>query len=210
MSDSNPQVDNYLAEGCGRCKLGGTPACKVHTWSEELNLLRSLVLDSGLNEELKWSQPCYTLNGKNILLVTAFKEYACIAFFKGSLLTDEQNLLVAPGENSQASRQLRFTSVDSITQNVNAIQRYIQNAIDIEKQGRKVEFSSTKELEYPEELELKMRADPEFKKAFEALTPGRQRGYLLHFTGAKQSDTRTARIEKYAEHILKGKGLHDR
>lgn len=206
----NAEVDQYLIDGCGRCSLYRTPECKVHNWTEELKLLRSIVLESGLQEEFKWKQPCYTYNGGNILIVTAFKDYACIAFFKGSLLEDSYNMLVQPGENSQAARQLRFTSLNSITENEEAITRYILSAIEIEKQGKKVDFSAKKDLDYPEELQQKMDADGIFKKAFESLTPGRQRGYLLHFSSAKQSETRASRIEKYELHILAGKGMHDR
>lgn len=206
----NPAVDQYLIDGCGRCSLYRTPECKVHQWADELKLLRSIVLESGLVEDFKWKQPCYTLNGSNVLLVTAFKDFACIAFFKGSLLRDDQKMLVQPGENSQAARQLRFTSVDSIADNVDAIKQYVLEAIEIEKQGKKVDFSAKKELDYPEELQRKMDADELFKKAFESLTPGRQRGYLLHFSSAKQSETRASRIEKYEAHILAGKGMHDR
>lgn len=206
----NAEVDQYLIDGCGRCSLYRTPECKVHNWTEELRLLRSIVLESGLQEEFKWKQPCYTYNGGNVLIVTAFKDYACIAFFKGSLLKDDQNMLVQPGENSQAARQLRFTSVGSVADSIEVIKRYIMAAIEIEKQGKKVDFSAKKHLDHPEELQQKMDADGVFKKAFESLTPGRQRGYLLHFSNAKQSETRRSRIEKYESYILAGKGMHDR
>jgi len=204
----NPQVDRYLIEGCGRCSLYQTPECKVHTWSDELSQLRAIVLDTGLKEDFKWSQPCYTLDNKNILLVTAFKAYATIAFFKGSLLKDPNNILTAPGKNSHAVRQLRFTSSKKIIEMSPIIKTYIRNAIEIEKTGVKVNFKKTPEL-IPDELQKKFDANPSFKTAFQALTPGRQRGYILHFSQPKQSKTRADRIEKYSPQIMKGKGLND-
>lgn len=205
----SPYVDQYLAEGCGRCPLGGTPQCKVHTWQDELIHLRMIVNDSGLNEEYKWKQPCYTFEDNNVLLVTAFKNYATLAFFKGALLKDPKGILVAPGENSQAVRQLRFTSVAQITSNETSIRAYIKEAIDIEKKGLKIEFKKQPEA-ILEELEAKFEEDPAFQAAFEALTPGRQRGYLLHFSAAKQSQTRVSRIEKAMEKIFEGKGWNER
>lgn len=203
-------VDNYLKEGCGRCELVGTPECKVQFWPEELVALRSIVLGCGLNEELKWGQPCYTHNGKNVLIVTAFKEYACLSFFKGSLLKDPEKILVEPGKHSQAARQLRFTDVKTIQKQKNVLKKYIQNAIDVEKAGLEVEYKKTSDYEVPEELQIKFAEDSAFKDAFRALTPGRQRGYLLYFSGAKQSSTRMNRIEKYIPRIVDGLGLHDR
>lgn len=203
-------VDNYLKEGCGRCDLVGTPQCKVRFWPEELIALRAIVLDCGLTEELKWQQPCYTLNGKNVLIVTAFKEYACISFFKGSLLKDPEKILVEPGKNSQAARQIRFTDVKDIHKQSKILKKYIQNAIAVEEAGLDVEYKKTSDYEVPEELQVKFAEDPVFKAAFEGLTPGRQRGYLLHFSGAKQSATRINRIEKSIPRILDGLGIHDR
>jgi uncharacterized protein YdeI (YjbR/CyaY-like superfamily) len=201
-------VDAYLAEGCGRCSYYNTPQCKVNNWLEELVTLRSIVLKHGLKEEVKWSQPCYTLDGKNVLLVAAFKDYATVAFFKGSLLKDSQGLLHSPGKSSQAARQLRFTSVEEIIKNRKAIDTYIEQAILLEKEGKKVEFSKDIE-ELPDELEQKFIEDPAFEKAFKSLTPGRQRGYILHFSQPKQSTTRVARIEKYYNQIMAGQGIHD-
>lgn len=204
----NPKVDQYLLDGCGRCSLGGTPECKVHSWQNELKQLRRIVLDCGLTEELKWKVPCYTYQGQNVLLVSAFKDYACISFFKGSIMKDAHATLEKPGENSQAVRFLKFTDATRIVKMESTIKTYIFEAIEIEKAGLKVKFKKSPEP-IPEELLVKFKVNPELKNAFEALTPGRQRGYILYFSGAKQSATRTARIEKYSGSILKGKGLHD-
>lgn len=205
----NPKVDIYLEEGCGRCALYQTPQCKVHNWTEELKQLRRIVLDCGLLEEFKWSQPCYTFKNKNTLLVTAFKEYATIAFFKGALLKDPNKILVAPGENSQATRQLRFTTVKDIIEKEAIIKTYIFEAIEVEKAGLKINFKKEPEP-MPEELQQKLQELPTLKTAFDALTPGRQRAYILHFSQAKQSKTRVARIEKQTANILKGKGFNER
>lgn len=204
----NVSVDLYLDEGCGRCSHYQTPECKVHTWHKELVQLRRIVLDCGLQEEFKWSQPCYTYKGKNVLLVTAFVDYACISFFKGSLIEDSQNLLTAPGKSSQAARQLRFTDFKKISEQEDTIRAYVFQAVEIEKAGLKVKFEKNHEA-VPDELRDKLENDESFRAAFNALTPGRQRGYILHFSQAKQSATRTARIEKYTPHILRGEGIHD-
>lgn len=208
MSKKNPEIDAYLAEGCGRCSLGGTPDCKVHSWQTELKKLRKIVLDCGLTEERKWSIPCYTWNNSNVLLIAAFKDYCALTFFKGALLKDPENILSKPGENTQAGRLIRFTNAKEITKLEPVIKVYIKEAMEIEDAGLKVEFK--KELEpIPEELERKMDEDPALKDAFYALTPGRQRGYILYFSAAKQSKTREARIEKYIDRILDGQGIHD-
>lgn len=206
----NSGVDIYLSEGCGRCSLGGTPDCKVHSWQEELKLLRIIMLESGLTEEVKWSVPCYTFQDRNILIVSAFKDYCSVSFFKGTLLQDEKGLLEKPGENSQAARLFKFTSVRQIIESEPYIKAYIHEAIEIEKSGQKVDFRQKDELDLPEELQYRMEEDPELKEAFEALTPGRQRGYVLYFSAPKQSKTRESRIEKYIPKILEGKGFHDR
>ena len=206
----NPNVDQYLVEGCMRCKYGGTPDCKVNTWREHLKLLRNIVIDCGLTEDFKWKQPCYTYNDRNVLLVTAFKEFATISFFKGALLSDGQGLMAAPGDNSQAYRQLRFTSIDQILELEAEIRAYIFEAIEIEKAGLKINFAQKEELVYPEELTEILNKDARLKEAFENLTPGRQRGYILFFSAAKQSQTRKTRIEKYIPNILTGKGMQDR
>ena len=193
-----------------RCKYGGTPDCKVNTWREHLKLLRNIVIDCGLTEDFKWKQPCYTYNDRNVLLVTAFKEFATISFFKGALLSDSQGLMAAPGDNSQAYRQLRFPSIDQILELEAEIRAYIFEAIEIEKAGLKINFAQKEELVYPEELTEILNKDARLKEAFENLTPGRQRGYILFFSAAKQSQTRKTRIEKYIPNILTGKGMQDR
>ena len=202
------EVDLYLEEGCGRCSHHQTPECKVHNWPEELRELRRIVLECELTEEYKWSQPTYTLKGHNVLIVTAFKHYACISFFKGSLLEDTHSMLISPGRSSQAARQLRFTDPKTILENEHKIKSYIYQAIEVEKAGLKVEFRKNPEP-MPEELEKVMEDDPVFAAAFESLTPGRQRGYILHFSQPKQSATRLSRIEKCTPKILNGEGMHD-
>ena len=209
MESTNPQVDHYLLEGCGRCPLGGTPDCKVHNWTAELTELRRIVLDCGLKEELKWGVPCYTFNGANVLMVSALKNYCALSFFKGVLLQDARGLLQKPGENSQSDRLFRFTKVEDILRLAPTIKEYIYEAIEIEKAGLKVTFK--KELEpIPTEFQEVLDADPALKAAFDALTPGRKRGYILYFSGAKQSKTRTSRVKKYIPKIMEGKGFHDR
>ncbi|MGW8314539.1 MAG: YdeI/OmpD-associated family protein [Bacteroidales bacterium] len=205
----NPEVDQYLALGCGRCSNYATPQCKVHNWPEELDQLRRIVLECGLHEEVKWSQPCYTFQGKNILLVTAFKEYAALAFFKGSLLKDPQKILVAPGQHSQASRQFRFTGKRDVLEKESVIKAYIQEAIELEKAGRNVYFSR-EAGPVPNELQDKFDELPALKSAFEGLTQGRQRGYILYFSQPKQAATRISRIERSINRIFKGKGINDR
>ena len=163
-----------------------------------------------MTEDFKWKQPCYTYNDRNVLLVTAFKEFATISFFKGALLSDSQGLMAAPGDNSQAYRQLRFTSIDQILELEAEIRAYIFEAIEIEKAGLKINFAQKEELVYPEELTEILNKDARLKEAFENLTPGRQRGYILFFSAAKQSQTRKTRIEKYIPNILTGKGMQDR
>jgi len=205
----NKTVDKYFTEGCGRCPLGGTPDCKVHNWTSALELLRRIVLDCGLTEESKWGVPCYTFQQKNVLMVSALKDHCCISFFKGSLLSDHKNLLVKPGPNSQASRLFKFGHIDEIEAIESDIKTYIFEAIEVEKAGLKVSFKKNPEP-VPEELEVKLEEDPALNTAFEALTPGRQRGYILYFSQPKQSKTRMARIEKCIPMILAGIGLHDK
>jgi uncharacterized protein YdeI (YjbR/CyaY-like superfamily) len=205
----NRKVDLYLEEGCGRCSLFQTPQCKVHHWSEELIQLRRIVLECGLDEEFKWSQPCYMFKKSNILMVTAFKEYAALAFFKGALLSDRNGILVAPGANSQSARQVRFTNVKDIIDLESILKAYIYEAIEMEKIGLKVNFNK-EPLSIPEELQNKFDEIPDLKSAFEALTPGRQRGYILYLSQPKQSKTRESRIEKCMAKIFNGKGINDR
>jgi len=204
----NPRVDEFLVDGCGRCQHYKTPNCKVINFAPVIQALRDIVLECGLIEEYKWSQPCYTHKGNNVLMVSAFKEYAFISFFKGSLLADEKNLLFSPGKSSQASRQFRFVNKSEIQEMEFIIKAYIMESIENEEKGLKVAFKKNPEP-LPEELKQKMDQDEIFKIAFEALTPGRQRGYILHFSQAKQSKTRMARIEKYVPNILNGEGIHD-
>ena len=202
-------VDQYLHIGCGRCANGGTPNCKVHSWVVEIETLRSIALEKGLVEDIKWSIPCYTFNGKNILVIAAFKEYASIGFFKGALINDPENLLIQSSENTNESRHLRFTSVENIAQLAPQVGHFIDQAIEIEKKGLKIPHKKVDEFPLPEELEAFFDNDPAFKSAFERLTPGRQKGYLIHFNGAKQAATRHSRIQKSYQAILAGKGLND-
>jgi len=167
------------------------------------------VLDCGLMEELKWGVPCYTSDQKNIVLIHAFKDYCALLFFKGALLNDAQSMLIQQTENVQAARQIRFTGVRQIRDLETVVKTYIYEAIEVEKAGLEVPFKKTSEFSVPEEFQRKLDEMPALKKAFEALTPGRQRGYLLHFSAPKQSKTREARIEKCMQQILDGKGLND-
>ena len=169
MNRLNPKVDVYLVAGCGRCPLGNTPECKVHNWTEELETLRSIVLDCGLTEELKWGVPCYTFQDKNILIVGAFKDYCSVSFFKGSLLKDVNGVLVSPGENSQAARMFRFTNVGEILEIEPILKAYIHEAIEVEKAGLTVQFKPISEHKIPEELQRKLNDDPAFNSAFNAL-----------------------------------------
>lgn len=206
----NTDVDLYLVNGCGRCSLGGTLACKVNTWREELQELRRIVLDSGLTEELKWSVPCYTFQGNNVVVVAAFRDYCAISFFKGALLKDVEGILEKPGEHTQGVRLIRFTDVGDILDMEPLLGAYIREAVEVERAGLDVEFPERTELVYPEEFQRKLEENLALKDAFERLTPGRQRAYILYFSAPKRSGTRTSRIEKCAPLILKGKGLHDR
>lgn len=205
----NTTVDNYLLKGCGRCSLGGTADCKVHKWISELKLLRKIVLDCGLKEESKWGVPCYTYQNNNVLIVSAFKNYCSISFFKGSLLSDAKEILVKPGENSQAARLIKFTNIGRISGLADDIKNYINEAIEVEEAGLKVNFQKNPQP-IPVELEKKFEQDPILKTAFELLTPGRQRGYILYFSAPKQSKTRESRIQKSIGNILNGVGLNDK
>lgn len=204
----NTSANNYFLEGCGRCSLGGTPACKVHQWFDILEVLRGLILESELVEDCKWGVPCYTLEGKNVLMLSAFKQFACVSFFKGALLRDEQQLLEKAGPNSQVTRLLKFTNIETITENEGYIRTYIKEAIALEKSGAKVSVPKSA-TPIPIEFEEALKANPALKTAFETLTAGRQRGYLLYFSQPKQSKTRISRIEKCTSMILAGVGLHD-
>jgi uncharacterized protein YdeI (YjbR/CyaY-like superfamily) len=191
----NPKVDWYFS--------------KARKWQEELERLRVIVLDCGLNEELKWGCPCYTFQKSNIVLIHAFKEYCALLFFKGALLNDANGILIQQTKNVQAARQIRFTNVREIVKMKPILKAYIYEAIEVEKAGLKVNFKKTKEFSIPEEFQNKLDKIPALKTAFYALTPGRQRAYLLHFSAAKQSKTRESRVEKCTPQILIGKGLDD-
>ncbi|WP_435356308.1 YdeI/OmpD-associated family protein [Emticicia sp. SJ17W-69] len=205
----NSLVDDYLAVGCGRCPLGGTPNCKVNNWKEELATLRMIILKLGLNEELKWGVPVYTFQKNNILILAAFKEYCALSFFKGALLNDANHILSKPGENTQSARIIRFTNVHEIIEMEHLLKAYIFEAIEVEKLGLKVDLKEKTELIFPEEFQNKLETDPTLKAAFEKLTLGRQRAYCLYFSAPKQSKTRQERIEKYRQHILHGRGIND-
>jgi len=182
---------------------------KAEKWKEEYQTLRRICLDCNLTEELKWGCPCYTFKKKNIVLIHGFKEYCALLFHKGTLLKDPEGILIQQTENVQSARQIRFTNVHEIIELEHILKACIKEAVEAEKAGLKVDFNETKEFDIPEEFQAKLDENPDLKKAFEALTPGRQRGYLLHFSGAKQSKTRTSRVENFIPKILDGKGLND-
>jgi uncharacterized protein YdeI (YjbR/CyaY-like superfamily) len=186
---------------------------KVHgrekRWGAEYAALRQLCLASGLNEELKWGQACYDLNGGKVVLIHGFKNYCALLFMKGALLKDPKGILVQQTKNVQSARQIRFASLADINKQKPAVKAYIREAIAVEKSGARVEMKGVAQFDVPEEFLKRLDDDPELAEAFDALTPGRQKGYLLHFAGAKQSATRTARVEKHAPRILKGLGLND-
>ena len=191
----NPKVDFYFI--------------KAKKWQEELEKLRTIALDCDLSEELKWGVPCYTFQKSNIVLIHAFKDYCAFLFFKGALLKDPKKVMIQQTEHVQAARQTRFSSVKDIVKLEPTLKAYIYEAVEVEKAGLKVDFKKTTEFSGPEEFHTRLKKLPALKTAFYALTPGRQRGYLLYFSSAKQSKTREARIEKYIPQILIGKGLDD-
>ena len=194
-SSMNPKVDWYFT--------------KSKKWQKELEKLRTIVLDCGLTEELKWGCPCYTSKESNIVLLHEFKEYCAILFFKGALLRDGKNILIQQTKNVQVARQARFTNVGEIVELKSILKAYIKEAIVVEKAGLKVPMKAATEFAIAEEFQTALDKNSKLKKAFYALTPGRQRGYLLHFSSAKQSKTRTTRVEKSTEQIVQGKGLED-
>jgi uncharacterized protein YdeI (YjbR/CyaY-like superfamily) len=206
---TSPLVDLFFIDGCGRCKLYKTAACKVHTWKLELQALRQIALNIGLTEELKWKQPCYTFNGKNIIIVSAFKESCIINFMKGALLKDTKGILEMPGENSNSSRFIRFTKIERVLELQETILDYIKEAIEIEKSGVKIISKKVEEYPMPEELNQEFESDIAFKNAFYSLTPGRQKSYLIFYSAAKQSATRTSRILKSKDAIFNGKGMNE-
>lgn len=192
----NPKVDAFLK--------------KAKTWREEFEAMREIILTLPLTEELKWGKPCYTFHDSNVLIIQGFKEYCALMFCRGALLKDTKGLLIKPGENNQSARQLRFTSAREITKLTPTIKSYIREAMDAHEAGLEVQYKETSDFPVPDELTKTLSKNAKLKAAFEALTPGRQRGYLLHFAAAKQSKTRELRIEKCAPLILTGRGLQDR
>jgi len=195
-SGMNPKVDFYFR--------------KAEKWQEEIKKLRMIILDCGLTEELKWGVPCYTFQKSNILLIHVFKEYCALLFFKGALLNDANGILIQQTKNTQAGRQIRFTNVREIVEMETILKAYIYEAIEVEKAGLKVNFKKTTEFIIPKEFQNKLDEIPALKTAFDALTPGRQRAYILYFSAPKQSKTRESRVEKCMQQILNGKGLNDR
>ncbi|MGG3466337.1 YdeI family protein [Neobacillus pocheonensis] len=194
-SKMNPKVDEFLS--------------KAKKWKEEYEKLRKIVLDCELTEEFKWMHPCYTFTNKNIVLIHGFKGYCALLFHKGALLKDAHGILIQQTENVQAARQIRFTNVQEIVNMETILKDYIYEAIEVEKAGLEVNFKKNTEYIIPEELQNKFNEIPGLKTAFESLTPGRQRAYILHFSQPKQSKTRESRVEKYMQQILSGKGLND-
>ena len=192
----NPKVDWFFT--------------KASKWQEEYSELRMLILDCGLTEELKWGCPCYTIEKSNIVLIHGFKNYCALLFMQGALLKDPKGILIQQTENVQSARQMRFTNIQEILKSKSTIKAYIKEAVKIDKAGLKVELKKTTEYKIPVEFKTVLDDMPELKTAFQSLTPGRQRGYLLYFSTAKQSKTRENRIEKYLQQILDGKGLEDK
>jgi uncharacterized protein YdeI (YjbR/CyaY-like superfamily) len=195
MNNANPKVDWFFS--------------KAQMWQKEFEQLRKIVLDCGLMEELKWGQACYTFENKNIVLIHGFKEYCAFLFFKGALLKDPKGILIQQTENVQAARQIRFTNLQEIVKMKTVLKKYIYEAIEVEEAGLKVPLKKATEYTIPEEFQKRLDKSAALKKAFYALTPGRQRGYILYFSQAKQTKTRESRIEKHIEQILEGKGLED-
>jgi len=191
----NPKVDKFLDS--------------AQKWQKEFKKLRTIVLDCGLTEELKWGQPCYTFKKSNIVLIHGFKEYCALLFFKGALLHDTDGILIRQTENVQAARQVRFTNIKDIVKIESILKTYIYEAIEVEKAGLKVKMKKTSDFKIPEEFQIKLDEIPALKSAFKKLTPGRQRAYLFYFSQPKQSKTRTSRVEKYMQQILNGKGLNN-
>jgi uncharacterized protein YdeI (YjbR/CyaY-like superfamily) len=205
----NLKIDDYLTNGCGRCPLGGTPQCKVHRWPEVLLSLRTLVLECGLTEELKWGVPTYTFQGNNVLIVSAFNDFSSLNFFKGVLLSDPKQILIKAGDHSYAGRIVMFTQAQEVAEVADVLKSIIFEAIEVEKSGVAVPPNPNTGAIFPEELVRKLENDPIFKAAFHALTPGRQRGYMIHFAQPKQAATRESRIEKCVDLIMAGKGILD-
>ena len=195
MNNANPKVDWFFD--------------KAEKWKKEFEKLRTIILDCGLDEELKWGNACYTFEGRNIVLIHGFKEYCALLFFKGALLNDPEGILIQQTENVQSARQIRFTNLKEIVEQERVIKSYIYESIEVERAGLQVKLKKTSDFKIPEEFQIKLNKNKNLKKAFEALTPGRQRAYIFHFSQPKQSKTREARVEKYIPQILDGKGLND-
>ena len=191
----NPKVDFYFK--------------KAKNWQKELGRLRKIILGCQLTEELKWGVPCYTFEKRNIVLIHVFKEYCALLFFKGALLKDSEGLLIQQTKNVQAARQIRFASLREIVEKETILKGYIREAVEVEKAGLKVKFKKTSEFSIPEEFQNRLDEMPALETAFDALTPGRQRAYILYFSAPKQSKTRESRVKKCMPHILNGKGLND-
>jgi uncharacterized protein YdeI (YjbR/CyaY-like superfamily) len=208
MLPPNPLIDQFLLEGCMRCPKGASPACKVHRWTDILEFLRQLLLETELQEERKWGVPTYTLNGKNVVILGVFKESCVLSFLKGGLMEDPYQILERPGPNSQEGRFIRFTQLSQAQEIEGKIKEYLLQAIAVERSGKKSSSKPAIPL-LPEELLQKFEEHPGLEAAFLALTPGRQRGYVIHFSEAKQSATRLNRIEKYVPKIFEGKGMLD-
>jgi uncharacterized protein YdeI (YjbR/CyaY-like superfamily) len=196
MSRMNPKVDVFINQ--------------AQQWQDEFKKLRMITLDCGLNEELKWGKPCYTFQNNNIVIIQGFKEYCALLFVKGVLLNDPKGVLITQTENTQSARQIRFSNVREVAEMEAILKDYILEAVEVEKAGLKINYKKTSEYNIPEEFQNKLDEIPDLKTAFEALTPGRQRAYLLYFSQPKQSKTRISRVEKYMPQILDGKGLDDR
>lgn len=193
--NTNPKVDWFFD--------------KAEKWKKEFEKLRMIILDCGLDEALKWGQACYMFEGRNIVLIHGFKEYCALLFFKGALLNDPENILIQQTENVQSARQIRFTNLKEIVEQERAIKTYIYEAIEVERAGLQVKLKKTSDFKIPEEFQIKLNKNKDLKKAFEALTPGRQKAYIFHFSQPKLSKTREQRVEKYIPQILDGKGLND-
>lgn len=191
----NPKIDDYLLN--------------AQKWRQELQALRTILLECPLDEELKWGSPCYAFEGKNVAVIGGLKDCCTLSFFKGALLKDSEGILSKPGENTRAARVIHFVGIEEIGKLQPILKSYLLGAIELEKAGKVVDFAKDAELPYPEELERKLAESPELEAAFQGLTPGRRRAYLMHFTVAKQSKTREARIGNYREKIMSGKGLQD-
>lgn len=196
MTKKNPHVDRFIAS--------------AKSWQDEFNLLRSLLLQGGLDEQLKWGKPCYTLRNSNVVVMQGFKNFCALLFTKGVLLEDPDRILQRPGENTQSARRIPFSNTQQIAELRDSLNRYIADAIAVENSGKKVTFKKTDEFPVPQEFQERLNSMPGLRAAFSALTPGRQRGYLLYFSSAKQSKTRASRVERSLQDIFDGKGLNDR